>query len=400
MDYTIYLTLTPYICFVLIILLIRIAPTWRYGGTKYLFCYFLAAEGFLVFNYLELLATVDATKIVFAQIENVCIALIPPFWLLFVLYFTGRRSWTRIGTFWPMLFPAFFTVSLLLTNPIHHLFWSDVQIVQVGSHRALRITHGILYFAAVILNYALVLAGLLIVAREFFKGRTIYRRQLFWMTVGTLVGLLSNVVYVFRILPDVNKDFTPVGIAIGAVMFGVGIQRHGLLELVPTPRSRLFDDLLDGVVVVDGRRRIVDVNKAAMGILDINEADLGLSIFACAPLDPVFDLLRSEVEPGTADVSVNTLRYEVRVSPLDGGIRGRKGAVMVLHDVTERSRMYEEIRTLRGILPICARCKKIRSDRGFWQSVETYVSEHSHAEFSHGLCPDCMSELYPDVDKD
>jgi DNA-binding response OmpR family regulator len=54
----------------------------------------------------------------------------------------------------------------------------------------------------------------------------------------------------------------------------------------------------------------------------------------------------------------------------------------------------EEIKTLRGIIPICAHCKKVRNDSGFWEQVEVYVREHSEAEFTHGLCADCEKELY------
>jgi PAS domain S-box-containing protein len=87
------------------------------------------------------------------------------------------------------------------------------------------------------------------------------------------------------------------------------------------------------------------------------------------------------------------------------------GAVAV--DVTERRKLeaareqlrlqYEEamekIRTLTGFIPICASCKKIRDDKGYWQQVEDYISEHSQAEFSHGLCPDCAAKLYPGFDQ-
>jgi AmiR/NasT family two-component response regulator len=55
-----------------------------------------------------------------------------------------------------------------------------------------------------------------------------------------------------------------------------------------------------------------------------------------------------------------------------------------------------QVKTLSGLLPICSNCKKIRDDEGYWQQVEIYIAEHSEAEFSHGLCPDCMQELYPD----
>lgn len=56
-----------------------------------------------------------------------------------------------------------------------------------------------------------------------------------------------------------------------------------------------------------------------------------------------------------------------------------------------------EIKTLSGILPICASCKKIRNDKGYWQMVEEYISEHSDAKFSHGICMDCAKKMYPGV---
>ena len=54
-----------------------------------------------------------------------------------------------------------------------------------------------------------------------------------------------------------------------------------------------------------------------------------------------------------------------------------------------------EIKRLRGILPICANCKKIRDDQGYWTQVETYIRDNTGTEFSHGICPDCAEKLYP-----
>jgi hypothetical protein len=57
---------------------------------------------------------------------------------------------------------------------------------------------------------------------------------------------------------------------------------------------------------------------------------------------------------------------------------------------------YREIKVLRGIIPMCSKCKKIRNDEGYWQQVEGYISQHSEAMFTHGICSDCMHDLYPD----
>lgn len=58
----------------------------------------------------------------------------------------------------------------------------------------------------------------------------------------------------------------------------------------------------------------------------------------------------------------------------------------------------ENIKILRGLIPICSRCKKIRNDEGYWEQVEVYIEQHSEADFTHGLCPDCLKELYPGLD--
>jgi DNA-binding NtrC family response regulator len=63
--------------------------------------------------------------------------------------------------------------------------------------------------------------------------------------------------------------------------------------------------------------------------------------------------------------------------------------------LTQLEHSMREIRKLRGFLPICANCKKIRDDKGYWTQVEVYISEHSEAEFSHGICPDCAQKMYP-----
>ena len=82
-------------------------------------------------------------------------------------------------------------------------------------------------------------------------------------------------------------------------------------------------------------------------------------------------------------------------------------------DITERMKMVEErehliaglqnalanVKLLSGLIPICASCKMIRDDKGYWNQIESYIRDHSEAEFSHGICPDCAKKLYPDIFK-
>lgn len=68
--------------------------------------------------------------------------------------------------------------------------------------------------------------------------------------------------------------------------------------------------------------------------------------------------------------------------------------------VSALTRATEEIRILKGILPICAHCKNIRDNRGVWKRIESYIGEHSEVRFSHGVCPECMERFYPGVNED
>ncbi|MFZ5584308.1 MAG: MASE3 domain-containing protein [Thermodesulfobacteriota bacterium] len=65
--------------------------------------------------------------------------------------------------------------------------------------------------------------------------------------------------------------------------------------------------------------------------------------------------------------------------------------------VTRLTQALAEVKTLSGLLPICASCKRVRDDKGYWNQIEAYISRHSQAEFSHSICPDCARRLYPDL---
>jgi CheY-like chemotaxis protein len=69
------------------------------------------------------------------------------------------------------------------------------------------------------------------------------------------------------------------------------------------------------------------------------------------------------------------------------------------HLIVELQKALEKVKVLSGLLPICASCKDIRDDKGYWKQVEVYIRDHSEAEFTHSICPDCTKRLYPKLHK-
>jgi DNA-binding NtrC family response regulator len=157
---------------------------------------------------------------------------------------------------------------------------------------------------------------------------------------------------------------------------------------------------------VDGLSRGMEC--LAGGEIDVVLLDLGLpdgrgiSTFSVlhkhSPDVPVIVLTgHDDEELAIEAVQKGAQDYLVK-GKVDGGLlrRSIRYAIERQKLSTQLKQSMKEINTLRGFLPICANCKKIRDDRGYWTQIETYISMHSEAEFSHGLCPECVVKLYGD----
>ncbi len=123
------------------------------------------------------------------------------------------------------------------------------------------------------------------------------------------------------------------------------------------------------------------------------------------PLERVerFETIRLRKDETLVEVSLT-------ISPLKDPHGKIIGASTVSFDISKRKREEAEwmkliqeltdalahVKTLSGLLPICASCKKIRDDKGYWQQVETYIKDRSDADFTHGICPECVKRLYPE----
>ena len=115
------------------------------------------------------------------------------------------------------------------------------------------------------------------------------------------------------------------------------------------------------------------------------------------------------IEEEYGDKSLARRYYHDIYSPIIDDNNNIIGLTLILIDITERKTLEIEkdrliaelqaaqaqVETLSGMLPICANCKKIRDDKGYWNQVESYIEKRSGVSFSHGICPDCMKKLYP-----
>ncbi|MBI9074325.1 MAG: GAF domain-containing protein [Desulfatibacillum sp.] len=124
--------------------------------------------------------------------------------------------------------------------------------------------------------------------------------------------------------------------------------------------------------------------------LIINEKTVGVMGLANKPSD--FDAQDAKMAEGFGELAAIALSNSQQTDRRNMAEKARETVIDQLQDALER------VQTLSGLLPICSHCKKIRDDKGYWNQIDHYISQHSKAEFSHSICPGCAKIHYPDMD--
>ena len=217
---------------------------------------------------------------------------------------------------------------------------------------------------------------------------------------------VSNALYLVGIPPFAHLDPTPLTMTVTACLCAWALFRFGLMDLIPAARDVVIEQLNIGILVADSRGRLVDANPAAAALLGFRApALLG------RPLDEALGVAAAlregrcrPAKEGREQVIVSggahPLSLEVRRAPLHTPTGHVGGEVVTVVDISDRHRIQQErealiaelqrtlaeVRTLGGLLPICAHCKRIRDDEGYWTRLEEYISS-TRAPSSPGICP-------------
>lgn len=192
------------------------------------------------------------------------------------------------------------------------------------------------------------------------------------------------------------------------------------LEIQKTYFEQLFQSSPLAIVILDKSDKVLRVNSEFIKLFNYTEEEttgkLINDLIVPPGLGSEANSLTGKVINGEA-VNYDTIRCRkdgtlLNVSILGAPIKSDSGQVAIYgiyRDVTaqkkyekEREELIRElqealknIKTLNGLLPICSSCKKIRDDKGYWNKVEQYISQHTDASFTHGICPDCAEKIYP-----
>lgn len=267
------------------------------------------------------------------------------FLLLFALSFTGYER--IVQKKWMKAIVAFYfipNVLLVSTNPLHRLYWSDF-IPQANN--VILFEHGVAFSYTVISGYIVALFALIIFTIGSFRESNVMKRQTRWLLASLLTLIFLNVAYQTNIANMPGVDWTSIISSIVALMMLWALYGQKLLDITPIARNKLINNLSDGMIALDMKNRIIDINRSAAVILgNTEDALLGKN------LGDAFPSFSSELKDDPEkevkfELSTNDQHfYDVLISPLrEEWPKGLLGKLIILRDVTERKQT--ELRLLQ-----------------------------------------------------
>jgi len=377
-----------------------------------MFCMLFWTIGFII----EIISVELAAKVFWSNVQFIGIAITPVALLIMVIYYLGYQSVKKWLIVMLMIVPVM-TIILMITNEFHHLFRGFPSIdINAGPFPVLVNDYGPWYYWILApYSFFISIASIVLLSHSLSLSKSAYKRQSIILILSISAPLIVNILYVFDITPIPHFNLTTVAFAFSGLAVGYSLFQNRFLDLMPVARSLLVDYLEDAWIVLDDAERIVDLNAAAQKLFEYSSKDLiGKSVESViGDKKKQYSRILGAEKIQTEIQVQNSDYYDLRVFPLKNRKEQITGRLVLLHNISDRKKMEDErenlitelkdalerVKTLSGLLPICAHCKKIRDDEGYWQGVETYVTEHSEAVFSHGICPDCINELYPQFAK-
>ena len=298
----------------------------------------------------ELFATLTQSlllKVIAMKVQTVGVAFLPLAWFAFAMTYARRMKKLPRSIVGALGIVPALTLVLAATNEWHHLVWSEMRLQPVGTYVSMSVDTGPWFDFHVVYAYSLILIATVILVWELSRTGA-YRRAVVAVIAAPLVVGTLHLVHLSPYNPTPWFDPTVLGFACAALLLNNGVIRFGLLEAVPTMRNRVVELLSDGVVIIDRRGRIVDINPAGAAILGLKlDETLSRSIadhLRQSPLVP--SLLRGQ----SGRISLeNGSFYDVKSTVLAADAQGEPTELaLVLRDVTQQHRDAEELKTAKA----------------------------------------------------
>ncbi len=323
------------------------------------------------------------------RFELVGMAPFGPAALLFVLSYVGlERFVTPRNTLLLSIVPVI-TLVLAWTSGLHGLLWRSLDLQMVAGVPTLLVEGALWWWADTAYTYLLLALSFLIFARTFARAPRVHRRQAFGLLLAVVLPLLGDLTYIAGVT-RVNP--APMAFSLSALALFVSFYRHGLLDVVPIAHGLVVEQMGEGLIVVDDRGRVVDMNPAARAATGSALEDVvGRCLKDCFAAAP--RLLAILTQDGEAEAALPEWQaapgasvFEVHRRDLRDHHGKSRGMVYIMRDVTRRKRVEDELLEAKAELEsrMIDRTLKLR------MAHEELVTQQRRSDYLMDLSPAVM----------
>lgn len=351
------LYLLPYIASLLLAIGISLY-VWQRRQTQGTAAYLWYATGqaLWIFGFIMELVSVNVyAKIFWDDFQWLATSLITIAFPVFAIQYTGYNIPKPKRAFYiSQIVPAAFLL-LLATDSFHHLIRTNLHLNSVRPFFQLTydFTPVVYFYAAY--SYILGFVGIGFLIRRYIWPNNLYRPQIAVITLGFLIPMIGTFLALagIHILPQ--RDISPFTIALGNVLIVWGLFRFQLFDVVPIGRDKVFEDMVDPVVILDNHNRIIDINQSMLDMLGMKSSEVvGASakeIFADFPIPIKLYTGVSHARVDTSfELSKKNVYYELTVWPLYNQSKKIIGRIFISHDITAQKELEYTLRRLNDEL--------------------------------------------------
>ncbi len=313
----------------------------------------LAVAGWSLAYALELASADLSTSIFWAKVKYIGIGIVPVAWLIFALEYTNQGFWLTHRNLILLAIIPVVTVLLMWTNETHDLIWTQPQLDTSGPFITVSKTFGEWFWVHLAYSYVLLLIGTISLVRMLLRSPHIYRQQANMVLIGVAIPWIVNIVSIFGMSQVPNLDLTPFAFTLTGIAFSWAFFRYRLLDIAPIARRTVVEDMREGMIVLDTKNRVVDINPAAQNVVGFNSSEAigktDTQIFLGFP-----DLAGQLHQTTEATIEVKVDRGEdqrdlgVHISPLHDKKNHFNGRLIIIRDITQRKQAETEREHLLG----------------------------------------------------
>ena len=351
MDFTAIIQITPWSALPLFAVLITLTSWYDLKQQKHIpgaypvRCLLVLAAAWSFIQLLDTLVTDPALKLLAAQLQSIPAVFIPAAWFVFAITFSRQRFSVSPTTLVTLSIAPIVTIGLLFTNHWHQLFWSQVEVVEVSGYVGQRIEPGPWLMGYVVYSQLLIIIATSILAFTLSANRKAFK-PVFSVIATPVIASGFNLATTLQWSPLPWIDLTPIGFSLASIVLNHGVLKTGSLDNRLAVRQHVVEQLKDGVMVVGRNGKIVDINPAALALLELQDEDLAHTEARELIKSPALQRLLDE-QHGTAEFTHKDRAFHVIATTLEVQERASSEHVLVFREITKRLAAERELRAVK-----------------------------------------------------